>query len=323
VIGPIVSAFSSRCYRPRFVFRFLVQLTRVLYAFKGQTLVFDAKRFERAAWVSRFRENKAGSFKKSVELVVVSTSKDFDILPNSVAYAIRALSAYQIYGIRIIVPERDLELCRNLFSSNNLEVSVVDESDLVNPELFRKISEVFKKRNTWVLQQLLKVSAVQKSKADSVLILDSDTVLLRPRPWFSASGAQILMPSYEFNSSYYEFLNTLGMSDKFPEHTFISHHMIMQPHILNHILKTVGLSTVEERVDYICEKSDLSNHSPICIEYELYGQSLIQGESKEYFLERWANISVPRKHSKLILNFPGIKKFLSLFYNSISFHSWS
>lgn len=323
MIGPIVSVFSSRCFRPRFVFRFLVQLTRLLYVIKGRTLVFDAKRFERAAWVSRFRETKPGSFKKSVELVVVSTSKDFDILFSSVNFAIRALSAYQLYGIRIIVPERDLELCRELFSSSNLEVSVVNESDLVNPDLFRKLTEVFKKRNTWVLQQLLKVNAVQKSKADSVLILDSDTVLLRPRPWFSASGAQILMPSFEFNSSYYEFLNKLGVSRKVPEHTFISHHMIMQPLILNHILDTIGLSTVEDQINYICEKSDLRNHSPICIEYELYGQSLIRGESNDYFLERWANISVPRKHSKLILNSPGIKKFLSIFYNSISFHSWS
>ena len=75
MIGPIVSVFSSRCYRPRFVFRFLVQLARVLYAIKGRKLVFDAKRFERAAWISSFRENKPGSFEKSLELVVVSASK--------------------------------------------------------------------------------------------------------------------------------------------------------------------------------------------------------------------------------------------------------
>jgi len=323
VIGPIVSVFSSRCYRPRFVFRFLVQLTRVLYAFKGQTLVFDAKRFEQAAWVSSFRENKPGSFKKSIELVVVSTSKDFDILPTSVNYAIRALSEYPLHGIRVIVPERDLELCRNSFSSSNLKVSVVNESDLVSPDLFSKLTEVFGKRNTWVLQQLLKVNAVQNSRADAVLILDSDTVLLRLRPWFSASGSQILMPSFEFNSSYYEFLNTLELSAKVPEHTFISHHMIMQPRILNQILESVELTNLKEQIDYICEKSERGIQSPICIEYELYGQSLVQEESNNYFLERWANLSVPRKHSKLILNFPGIKNVLGFFYNSISFHSWS
>ena len=323
MIGPIVSVFSSRCYRPRFVFRFLVQLARVLYAIKGRKLVFDAKRFERAAWISSFRENKPGSFEKSLELVVVSASKDFDILPSSVDYAIKALSAYQLHGIRIIVPERDMESCRTLFSSKNLDVEVVNESDLVSPDQFRKLTEVFKKRNTWVLQQLLKVSAVQNSKADAVLILDSDTVLLRPRPWFSSSGSQILMPSFEFNSSYYEFLNTLGMSEKVPEHTFISHHMIMQPLFLNHFLEMVGLASVDQQIDYICEKSDPDVQSPICIEYELYGQSLTKSETNNYFLERWANLSVPRKNSKFILNYPICKKVFSLFYNSISFHSWS
>jgi len=323
VIGPIVSVFSSRCYRPRSIFRLLVLLTRILYLVRGKELIFDAKRFERAAWISSFREQKSGSFDKSIELVLVSTSKDFDILPYSIDFAIKALSKYQLHGVQIIVPERDLELCRDLPLPNHLKVSVVNENDLVSTSQFGKLTKFFEHRNTWVLQQLLKVAVVQKSQADAVLILDSDTILLRARPWFSTSGSQILMPSYEFNPYYYEFLNSLGISERIPENTFISHHMIMQPRILNRILNNVGLAEKDALIDYICEKSNRNVQSPICIEYELYGQSLIKSDTGEFFFERWANLSVSKRHSKIFFKFPGIKVFLGLFYNSISFHSWS
>lgn len=323
MIGPIVSVFSSRCYRPRFVFRFLVHLTRVWYSIRGRKLIFDAKRFERAAWISNFREKKSGSFEKSIEIVLVSTSKDFDILPDSIDFAVNAVRKYQLQGIRIIVPERDLELCRKLLTPKHPNVSIVNEGDLVTHAKFSKLTKFFGNRNTWVLQQLLKVIAVQNSQADAVLILDSDTILLRPRPWFSSSGSQILMPSYEFNPYYYDFLNSLGISERIPENTFISHHMIMQPHILNRLLNNVGLAELDRLIDYVCEKSVRNVQSPICIEYELYGQSLINSDSEAYFLERWANLAVTRRHSKLVLNFPGLKKVLCLFYNSISFHSWS
>jgi len=323
VIGPIVSVFSSRCYRPRYVFRFLILFTRVLYIIKGRKLIFDAKRFERSAWISNFREAKSGSFEKTIELVIVSTSKDFDILPDSIEFAVQALSAYKFEGIRIIVPERDLQSCKALLSPKNLQIAVISERDFISDSQFKRLTEVFEQRNTWVLQQLLKVHAVQNSEADAVLILDSDTVLLRPRPWFSTSGAQILMPSFEFNSSYYKFLNGLGISEETPEHTFITHHMIMQPNILRNILNSAGMTTVEDQVNYICENADRTVQSPICVEYELYGQYLFKDDSSGFFLERWSNLSIPRKHSKRILNFPGFKKVLSLFYNSISFHSWS
>ncbi len=295
----------------------------MLYFVRGRELIFDAERFERAAWISNFREQNPGSFEKSIELVLVSTAKDFDILPHSIDFAIKALDEYQVHGIQIIVPEWDIELCRNLPLPKHLRVSVVNENDLVNTAQFGKLTKFFEHRNTWVLQQLLKVTAVQNSQADAVLILDSDTILLRSRPWFSTTGSQILMPSYEFNPYYYEFLNSLGISETNPENTFISHHMIMQPLILNRILNNVGLAELDPLIDYICERSDRNVHSPICIEYELYGQSLIKNDPDTFFFERWANLSVPRRYSKLFFKFPGIKKFLGLFYNSISFHSWS
>ena len=323
MIGPIVSIFSSRCYRPRTIFRMLVRFSRFWYRIRGRKLAFDSKRFEEAAWVAKFKENKSGRYDKSIELVIVSTSKDFDILPDSINYALRALRPYTISGVRVIVPSRDVAACRKLLMNCKYQVEIVDESELVSQKHFKKLTDIFGNRNTWVLQQLLKVRGVLTSKSDAVLILDSDTVLLRPRPWFSPAGHQILMPSMEYNDSYYQFLAKLNISELVPQYSFISHHMLMQPKILSNLLNSLDLLEIEKFITYICDNANTKVQSPICIEYELYGQHLFKTEPKGYFLERWSNISISRRHSNLILKSKLAKMTLRTFYNSVSFHSWS
>ena len=323
MIGPIVSIFSSRRYRPRTIFRVMVRFSRFWYQIRGTKLDFDSKRFEEAVWVAKFKENKSGRYDKSIELVVVSTSKDFDILPDSINYALRALRPYTISGVRVIVPSRDVAACKKLLMNCKCQIEIIDESDLISQKHFQKLTEVFGSRNTWVLQQLLKVQAILTSKSDAVLILDSDTVLLRPRPWFSPAGDQILMPSLEYNASYYQFLHKLHISDLVPKYTFISHHMLMQPKILSNLLNSLDLLKIDEFISYICNNANTTVQSPICIEYELYGQHLFKEKPSGYFLERWSNISISRRYSNAILKSKLAKLTLRTFYNSVSFHSWS
>ncbi len=318
----IIFFFSSRLPRSRWLFRLTLNLYANVYRIRGKDLRFDALRFENAIWVSGSRI-KYGSVNKTIELVVVSTSKDFDILYHSVTFALKAISGYRSGGVRIIVPSRDVEQCRLVFNNLSNLVTVVDESSIVSRSQFSVISNGFGARNTWVLQQLLKVRAVMDSKSDAVLILDSDTVLLRKRAWFDADGRQILMPTSEFNPPYYEFLNKLGISRAIPKYSFISHHMIMQPEVLRGILENVGLADLDNLIGYCVENSDRSVQSPICIEYELYGQSLFNKNRDKFFIAPWSNATIPKKYSELILNSQVLKFILTRSFNSISFHSWS
>jgi len=323
MIGLILSVFSSRCFRPRRAFKVMIYLSKFAYRLRGKNLVIDSKRFEAAAWVAKFTETKSGLHERSIELVVVSTSKDFDILPDSVNYARKALVPYKIDGTRVIVPIRDISPLRHLETKFDSPIQIIDETTLISRSQFQKLTDAFGERDTWVLQQLLKVQAVLKSTSDAVLILDSDTVLLRPRPWFSNSGKQILMPTMEYNPPYYQFLKKLNISESVPEFSFISHHMLMQPKILIHILESHGLLDIDALITYICKNADTDVHSPICIEYELYGQYLYRNNPGGCFLERWSNISIARRHSRFILKSPIARLALRTFYNSVSFHSWS
>ncbi len=318
----IVFFFSSKLPRPKWLFKTLLTLLTLINRLRGKSLQFDASRFERASWV-RGGRTKVGSVDKSIELVVVSTAKDFDILYQSVTFALKAKSHYRSGGVRIIVPSRDVEECKLLFHSYSEDVMVIDEASVISTAQFALLTASFGARDTWVLQQLLKVEAVVSSKSDAVLILDSDTVLLRRRAWFDGNGRQILMPSSEYNPPYYEFLNKLIMSPVIPEYSFVTHHMIMQPALLRQILTQIGLGDLDKLIEYCRKNSDLSVQSPLCIEYELYGQSLFYGKPDKFFISPWANATIPKKYSSLILKSQILKFILSKSFNSISFHSWS
>ncbi len=323
LIGIIVFIFSTRLPRSKVLFRALVKLVFFLYRQKGLKLDFDPIRFEKSSWILPKREKKAGNLEKSIELVVVSTSKDFDILPHSVDHALKALSKYKYGGVRIIVPKSDVMQCKKLFRNSRSQISIIDENTFISKNQFEILSNSFGDRDTWVLQQLLKVQAVISSKADAVLILDSDTILLRKRPWFDQEANQILTPSTEFNPAYYLFLNQMISTPVIPNYTYVSHHMLMQPNVFKQILKSLDLLRVESLINYCCINSDKTVQSPICIEYELYAQFLSIKKYQIAFHALWSNVTIPKTYSRIILNSKLLRFLLSRLYNSISFHSWS
>ena len=323
LIEKIVFIFSSRLFRQRKVFQSLIKVSRFWYQIRGKTLNFDANRFEKSSWVSSPREKKAGYKSKSIELVVVSTSKDFAVLKHSVTYALRAIGDYNSGGVRIIVPEKDLGECKRLFSKTGIEIKVINENTLVSKNQFSALSQYFSLRDTWVLQQLLKVQAVLTSEADAVLILDSDTLLLRKRPWFDQNARQILTPTYEFNAPYYLFLNKLISTEKFPDYTFVSHHMIIQPNILKQIFDDYKLLNLDNLIHFCCIHADKSVQSPICIEYELYGQYLASRNKNKAFFALWSNATIPKRYFQTVIKSKLIRFLLTRMFNSISFHSWS
>jgi hypothetical protein len=323
MLGIIVKFFSTKTSRSQWAYRIAIKLLKLRCKIQSRKFEFDDVRFREAAWTSVGNDPEYGNELFKIELVVVSTLKDFDILRSCVDYALNAMSQFQFGGIRIIVPPQDIDSCAILFKDFKKQIQIVNELDLVSQIQVNKISKIFGTRNTWILQQLLKVKAVLTTKSDAVLIIDSDTILLNKRSWFNKSNQQILMPTYEFNSSYYKFLNKLGISAIEPHYTYIAHHMIMQPKILLKILDQLKFKTFDDFVDYCCNNADTSTNSAICIEYELYAQYLYNYLHRYFYHAVWANVSFPRIKAYKYISSPIRMKILSLFYNSISFHSWS
>lgn len=323
MLSKVVRAFSVRTFRSRMAYRIAIKFVKMRCFLASQKYEFSDARFEAASWVASGKDPSPGYKFTSIELVVVSAVKDFDLLKICVERALDAISEYKLGGVKIIVPFKDMEYCARIFKDFEVKVQIIDENELVTKFQFKKLSKVFAGRDTWMLQQLLKVSAVLTSKSDIVLIIDSDTILLRKRSWLNSLGQQILMPTYEFNPSYYKFLSVLKISDLEPVYTYVSHHMIMKPKIFSQIMESLKFYSLDDLIDYCCAKADHSNPSPVCLEYELYAQYLVNYCNQDFYHGLWANISLPRKAAKNLIHSRLKLRILSKFYNSISFHSWS
>jgi len=270
------------------------------------------------------KDCQAGSFEKSIELVFVSIKKDFPVLVESIKFAKLSISKYQYGGVRVIVPELEVSECNALFLKSGLdEISVVSENTLVSPDSVVMLRATFAERSNWVLQQILKVQAVLTSTSDASLIVDSDTLLLNRRPWFSTNGSQLLTPSYEYNAPYYYFLERLGISDQNPKYTFISHHMLMQNSELAKTFMALEWDDAHDMVEYICHNADAQLESPVCVEYELYAQSLLRRSPNKVHLGIWSNLSISRTFLERILNSKSVVLLLARYFHSVSLHSWS
>jgi hypothetical protein len=318
-----LNLFRSRLKLPKRLFLIGLNAIRFMKLFLHKTFQLDTNRFLSANWIKQDRNSLVLKIPQNLEVVVVSTKKDFETLSAALEFASLSLGNFNQVVFKVIVPSDEKIDCEQLMQALNLNITVVDEFELISSANLEILRNSFQNRATWVYQQLLKVWAVKYSAYDNVLILDSDTLLLNRRIWFNSKQQQILMPSDEFNSDYYKFLNILGISEESPDYTFISHHMLMQTKVLRDILENCGITHLDDFLNFITSNANLESSSPVCLEYELYGQYIYNKNPDIFFLEKWSNLSLNRSHFKYITNSKMILFILSKLYHSISFHSWS
>jgi hypothetical protein len=315
--------FTTSRLNPRLIGTKFLRIFIFLHSFFKPTPTIDLRRLSDALNFSR-RDRRAGSFEKSIELVFVSIKKDFPVLVESIKFAKLSISRYQYGGVRVIVPELEVSECEALFLKSGLgEISVVSENTLVSPDSVDLLRATFNGRANWVLQQILKVQAVLTSTSDASLIVDSDTLLLTRRPWFSANSSQLLTPSYEYNAPYYYFLERLSISDQNPKYTFISHHMLMQKLELAETFLALEWGDVHNMIEYICQNANAELESPVCVEYELYAQALLRRSPSKVHFGTWSNISISRVFLDRVLTLKYALWVLSICFHSVSLHSWS
>lgn len=261
---------------------------------------------------------------KSLNLLFVSTNKDFSMLPLSVEGGFYSTSNFREVFATVIVPDDQVEECRSILSKlmDKYPVEILPESSIVPAKHFEELRIKFGWRFGWVLQQILKTKFSSDSKYDFVLIIDSDTVLLRKRNWVLKNGKQLLTPSWEYNPSYYRFLNLQGNFPLHPKFTFVSHHMLTQPKLFKRATQMLGWSNLDQLVKTLVEYESEGELSPFCIEYELYGQYMYLYQSESCFLEKWGNTSVPAKTLLELSGYEEIRRKYALSLASVSAHSY-
>lgn len=327
MISIFLNLFRSR-HKPSIIFynigKYLIAWASKM---RGKDLQVDFDRFRSSQWLpsddSPRPLTRGGGPKYKIDLIFVVTRKDFSVLKYSLPNAIDAIAPEFRGQVRLIVPTHDVYECETLFANHHGNIEVSDEENLITEFDRNKLKVKFGKRYTWVLQQILKVAAVLESNSRATLIVDADTILLRERNWINDSDQQILMPTEEFNYEYYSFLSKFGLCKNPPKYTFVSHHMVIQKSIMIEALEAIGVTSIHELVALLSNHVDIISQSPVCIDYELYAQFMYMFFSEKVVLENWSNIGISSGRLTQTCDSPLKMAILRLFYNSVSFHSWS
>lgn len=85
----------------------------------------------------------------------------------------------------------------------------------------------------WVIQQCIKILWVLGNDASATLVLDADTILLKPRTWLNERGVQALCVSVERHREYVRHSTRCWpVSEESQSVSYVTHHQLMQTRFL-------------------------------------------------------------------------------------------
>jgi hypothetical protein len=167
-----------------------------------------------------------------------------------------------------------------------------------NEEEARQFIEVSRANINWIYQQFLKLYAafVIPNISSNVLILDSDTVFLRPVSFLHEKRYAFFNPGTEYHLPYFAFMHRAipGLSRVFSEHSGISHHMLFQKEILEDLFATIKAVHGDDVIwKSLCRSIDVTSLYNSCMsEYELYFNFAFSRTKQVKIRQlRWKNVS--------------------------------
>ena len=249
--------------------------------------------------------------KKQITLLIPCHPKDFDLLKKCIQGAQQNIED-EILEIVIVSPVK-LDI-REIHST--IPIRVLLDTDVVDQDLVAEMKSAFPdSQYSWVLQQIVKISAALELDKEFLLVLDSDTVLTRPRT-FVGKISQLLSISYEYHSPYVNHYKRF-----MPQHrefgiSFVTHHQIWQGDVVQEIWGDGGLNSWVALGD----PTQMNSMS----EYHTYGSYLLNKYPDKISWARWGNKPV----SKLIAGSESMSVTLSSIPtwvrpNSVSIHDYS
>jgi len=268
----------------------------------------------------------------AIELVIPFVEKDLEALPLVLEYAKRNVRN-PLARVVLITPKDATETgprftrkgsseqLQGLLAANPDAVVLYDQ-DILGAPLLEELNLRFGRgdRNAgWVTQQLIKLSAAMQSESEASLILDSDTILLSEKTWFSRDRVQLLQVANEYHSDFMRHVKSFFGVPKKLRLSYVTHHQLMQRDVVRQMFPKGSESLLE------WWKSSTDPIGRDLGDYEAYGSYLVH-----HFPERVAFGSFGNLFS------PHLTKFLRDIqktglgasdlipdYCSVSFHSWA
>jgi len=244
----------------------------------------------------------------TIDIAIPCHVKDFENLPL-VVHGVRANIRNPVGKIILITPDylsKDLQ-------SQFPDCHVLTDENVLGADIANAIARLVPQdRRGWITQQIIKFRVALFSGEVATLILDADTILLKPRIFLDAQGIQILCIATEYHSPYKEHQRKVfgGQNHLL---SFVTHHQLMKRDTLRGIFGQNG----EGLLHYI-NLADFSERSAVS-EYDTYGEWILAHKPNEITFAKWNNFPVRINPSKT--SYKEIQDKYRLYY-SISSHSY-
>lgn len=242
-----------------------------------------------------------------LEVVIPIIEKDLATLPDAVA-GIRKNLMHPLGNIYIVAP--DSPKIRQAAMELGCELILEDKVLPIT------IKDIHTDRPGWWYQQLLKLYADTIVKTQKFLVLDADTVLIKPQA-FVRKGKTIFYHSDEYNWFYFDFYSKLLNERPVSHASFIAHHMIFDKEVLSELRNEVEKIHGKEWYQAIFDiyKTGIGTLS----EYETYANFYQRRYPEKMRKNYWYNKSFSQNKLKSL---DYIKNSLAKTHKSVSFHSW-
>lgn len=248
-----------------------------------------------------------------IDVVIPVADKDLEVLPFSID-GVRMNVRHPIMNIWVIAPvSRGIQLV-----CDRKDCRFVDERSVVDMEP-GSIELVVNgtDRSRWIYQQFLKWNADSLGETSHVLVIDADTVLVRPQV-YERGGKIIFHYSDERNQPYYDMYGRLLKENVICPMSFVSHQMLFEKQMLQELkarIETIHGCDWRTAILQNLDRAQVSGFS----DYDTYGHYAFNHHPERMAIEYWFNLSVTRKMLRGV-------RFLGLQYGgkfkSVSFHSY-
>jgi hypothetical protein len=251
----------------------------------------------------------------ALDLVIPVVDKDALTLPLVIDSA-RMFIRHPIKEVFLVCPAASVSV-REIAAEKDCRI--IEEGGLVpvGPKDIKYVHEGCN-RSVWIYQQLLKWSGGEFCGQRRYLVMDSDTVFVRPQA-FERDGKIV----FDFCDSAHEpyfraFERLVGLKAR-SRLSFTSHHSLIDIEVMRSLMAAIEAHQGMPWYRAIIASVDEGEFSCMS-DYDTYGQYFLETRASEMCVRYWRNKSLPRS------SLAGVEE-LSLAYGrayaTVSFHSYN
>ena len=267
---------------------------------------------------------------ENIEVFIFTSQKDLQILPLSILGSSQCHTG-KITRITIVHPQiiqNEVSAILDSISESDVPYSQVsDEELLAAHQLF---NHSFARGN--IKMEIIKIIVALESRERFSLLVDGDTILLRPRNW-ATSKNYLLLVAQEYSRAHINYNKRVIENYRFPGLGFVTHHQLIKTqNIIDVVAVFGGVNALAKSFDLISSSFYLNNGAEFPSEWQLIGDFQFMLDPKEVRLANFSNLGLSR--NKLSFLFTDSPELTSLNRNmdflrkkspglgSISFHQY-